>query len=101
MNKAEKRSLDFLTLVEAGDGAYEIQVKDKSLKPLNGKWKLGKENSTGWMSVRNIKSGKYLTLSSKDILSEQGMIPLKQGLIQHELDGFHRTHQSEKKEGMG
>ena len=38
MNKAGKKSWDFLVLVENGDGTYEIQDKEKSLRPLCGKW---------------------------------------------------------------
>ena len=55
------------------DDNFLLKEKDNSRLVICGEWKISEENTSGWRSIRCLTTGKYLTTTSNQLLSSQGM----------------------------
>ena len=52
---------------------FLLQEKDNGRPVVCGEWKISEENTSGWRSIRCVTTGKYLTTTSSQLLSSQGI----------------------------
>ena len=71
--------------MKKGDN-FLLQEEDNTGFVFCGEWKISEENSSGWRSVRCVTTGKYLTTSSKQILSSQGRFLLFFYLLKRSIE---------------
>ena len=75
VNKLDKKALNHLTFVK-GEKYFTIRDTENLHGGICGNWKLGEETTSGWRSIQDVETGKYLTVSSHQTLSSQGTIIL-------------------------